>query len=65
MPCSIEELSKLFLFEKLDGDQLDRLCREGRVELFEPGYVYREGEAGHLLLRAPRRQPRDVAPGRR
>ncbi|MCX5563175.1 ATP-binding protein [Streptomyces sp. NBC_00038] len=44
MPCSIEELSKLFLFEKLDADQLDRLCREGRVELFEPGYVYREGE---------------------
>ncbi|MFJ4833438.1 ATP-binding protein [Streptomyces sp. NPDC088747] len=44
MPCSIEELAKLFLFEKLDGDQLDRLCREGRVELFEPGYVYREGE---------------------
>ena len=44
MPCSIEELSRLFLFEKLDADQLDRLCREGRVELFEPGYVYREGE---------------------
>ncbi|MFI6335516.1 ATP-binding protein [Streptomyces sp. NPDC050535] len=44
MPCSIEELSRLFLFEKLDGEQLDRLCREGRVELFEPGYVYREGE---------------------
>ncbi|MFD4527074.1 ATP-binding protein [Streptomyces sp. NPDC058470] len=44
MPCSIEELSKLFLFEKLDAGQLDRLCREGRVELFEPGYVYREGE---------------------
>lgn len=44
MPCDVGELSTLFLFEKLDADQLDRLCREGRVELFEPGYVYREGE---------------------
>ncbi|WP_369251646.1 ATP-binding protein [Streptomyces sp. R41] len=44
MPCSPAELSTLFLFEKLDADQLGRLCREGRVELFEPGYVYQEGE---------------------
>ncbi|MGW7265060.1 ATP-binding protein [Streptomyces sp. NPDC054842] len=43
-PCSVAELSTLFLFEKLDGDQLDRLCREGRVEAFEPGPVYTEGE---------------------
>lgn len=44
MPCDVAELSTLFLFEKLDADQLDRLCREGRVELFEPGPVYTEGD---------------------
>ncbi|NGO43154.1 ATP-binding protein [Streptomyces ureilyticus] len=44
MPCDAAELGTLFLFEKLDADQLARLCREGRVERFEPGYVYREGE---------------------
>ncbi|GGX57206.1 ATP-binding protein [Streptomyces fructofermentans] len=44
MPCDAAELSTLFLFEKLDGDQLARLCREGRVERFEPGFVYQEGE---------------------
>ncbi|MFD4411681.1 ATP-binding protein [Streptomyces sp. NPDC058476] len=44
VPCSPAELSTLFLFEKLDADQLDRLCREGRVEVFEPGPVYTEGD---------------------
>ncbi|MEU5341365.1 ATP-binding protein [Streptomyces sp. NPDC020766] len=44
MPCDITELSTLFLFEKLDPEQLGRLCSEGRVERFEPGYVYEEGE---------------------
>ncbi|WP_033319278.1 ATP-binding protein [Streptomyces yerevanensis] len=44
MPCDAAELGTLFLFEKLDADQLARLCREGRVEKFEPGYVYQEGE---------------------
>ncbi|MEW2166793.1 ATP-binding protein [Streptomyces sp. NPDC007084] len=44
MPCDVTELSTLFLFEKLDADQLDRLCREGRVELFDPGPVYSEGD---------------------
>ncbi|GGN80673.1 histidine kinase [Streptomyces albiflavescens] len=44
VPCEPAELSSLFLFEKLNADQLDRLCQEGRVELFEPGYVYQEGE---------------------
>lgn len=43
MPCDIKELGTLFLFEKLDAEQLGRLCAEGRVELFEPGYVYEEG----------------------
>ncbi|WP_329372460.1 ATP-binding protein [Streptomyces sp. NBC_01483] len=44
MPCNMAELSTLFLFEKLDADQLERLCREGRVEEFDPGPVYTEGE---------------------
>jgi len=44
MPCDVTELGTLFLFEKLSPEQLDRLCREGRVEKFEPGPVYQEGE---------------------
>ncbi|MGW0045028.1 ATP-binding protein [Rhodococcus sp. NPDC003348] len=42
--CSPEELRTLFLFEKLDDDQLGQLCRAGRVEVIEPGPVYREGD---------------------
>ncbi|MEU9211883.1 ATP-binding protein [Streptomyces sp. NPDC048415] len=44
MPCDAAELSTLFLFEKLNAEQLERLCREGRVEQFEPGPVYSEGD---------------------
>jgi signal transduction histidine kinase len=43
-PCDIDELRTLFLFEKLGDEQLDWLCRNGHVELFEPGWVYREGD---------------------
>ncbi|GAB2701101.1 ATP-binding protein [Nocardia thraciensis] len=42
--CDPEELRTLFLFEKLDDEQLAWLCRDGRVEHFEPGPVYREGD---------------------
>ena len=42
--CSTDELRGLFLFNKLSDEQLDWLCREGRVELFEPGPVYTEGD---------------------
>jgi signal transduction histidine kinase len=42
--CSADELRDLFLFEKLSDEQLDWLCREGRVEWVEPGPVYTEGE---------------------
>jgi len=42
--CDPEELRTLFLFEKLTGEQLDRLCREGHVETIEPGQVFAEGE---------------------
>ncbi|CAL9652841.1 Adaptive-response sensory-kinase SasA [Streptomyces sp. enrichment culture] len=44
MPCSPGEMGELFLFEKLTPEQLGRLCAEGRVELFEPGPVYAEGD---------------------
>ncbi|MDH6127291.1 ATP-binding protein [Kitasatospora sp. GP82] len=44
MPCSQEEIGTLFLFEKLAPDQIARLCRDGRVEAFEPGPVYQEGD---------------------
>src|SRR5690606_39589306 len=37
-------IGSLFLFERLTPEQLGRLCREGRVERFEPGEVYAEGE---------------------
>lgn len=44
MPCSPAEISSLFLFEKLSAEQIDRLCSEGRVELFDPGPVFTEGD---------------------
>ncbi|QDP82947.1 cyclic nucleotide-binding domain-containing protein [Nocardia otitidiscaviarum] len=42
--CDPAELKELFLFEKLDDEQLAWLCRDGRVERFEPGLVFREGD---------------------
>ncbi|MET8380054.1 ATP-binding protein [Streptomyces microflavus] len=44
LPCDRQEIGSLFLFEKLSGEQLGRLCTEGRVERFEPGPVYTEGD---------------------
>ncbi|KUL45749.1 ATP-binding protein [Streptomyces regalis] len=44
MPCDPGEIGALFLFEKLTPEQLGRLCSEGRVELFQPGPVYTEGD---------------------
>jgi signal transduction histidine kinase len=43
-PCDFAELRTLFLFEKLADEQLEWLCRNGHVELFEPGWIYREGD---------------------
>jgi len=54
LPCDPVELSSLFLFEKLDTEQLARLCGEGRAEGFEAGPVYAEGEAAtcfYVLLK--------------
>ncbi len=42
--CSPQEIGSLFLFEKLTPEQLGRLCAQGRVELFQPGPVYTEGD---------------------
>ncbi|WP_067721285.1 ATP-binding protein [Nocardia yamanashiensis] len=42
--CDPNELRELFLFEKLDDEQLAWLCRDGRVETYEPGLVFREGD---------------------
>jgi len=47
--CSPEELRALFLFERLTGDQLAWLCREGHVEDVEPGLLYAEGEPARCL----------------
>ncbi|MGW2639896.1 cyclic nucleotide-binding domain-containing protein, partial [Streptomyces sp. NPDC001348] len=44
VPCSPREVASLFLFEKLAPEQLGRLCAAGRVELFQPGPVYTEGD---------------------
>ncbi|CAM5284961.1 ATP-binding protein [Streptomyces aurantiogriseus] len=44
LPCSPQEVGSLFLFEKLSPEQLGRLCAEGRVERFETGPVYTEGD---------------------
>ncbi|MEO8889303.1 MAG: histidine kinase, partial [Jatrophihabitantaceae bacterium] len=44
LTCDVEELRGLFLFEKLTDDQLSWLCEHGRVELWQPGYVHREGD---------------------
>ena len=48
-PCSADELRGLFLFEKLTDEQLDWLCREGRVMVAEPGQVYTEGDPATCL----------------
>ncbi|HEY1915270.1 MAG TPA: ATP-binding protein [Streptosporangiaceae bacterium] len=49
--CRAEELRALFLFEKLTGDQLTWLCREGQVIVVEPGQVFTEGQpAEHLYV---------------
>lgn len=53
LPCDIAELRTLFLFDKLDDEQLLFLCARGHVERQEPGFVFREGEpadAFYVLL---------------
>jgi len=47
--CSVAELRKLFLFEKLTDDQLEWLCANGTVLETAPGMVYVEGEPAEAL----------------
>jgi signal transduction histidine kinase len=49
LPCDIDELRTLFLFEKLSDEQLTWLCEQGHIEHHEPGYVIREGEPATCL----------------
>ena len=49
LPCSVDELRTLFLFEKLADAQLEWLCQRGHVELIQPGPVYAEGSAATCL----------------
>ncbi|MHA6765337.1 ATP-binding protein [Streptacidiphilus sp. PAMC 29251] len=42
--CDPEQLRKLFLFEHLEQEQLEWLCRSGRVEEHPAGTVYTQGE---------------------
>ncbi|MFC3963324.1 sensor histidine kinase [Nocardia jiangsuensis] len=42
--CDPAELRELFLFERLDDEQLAWLCRDGRIEQLEPGLAFREGD---------------------
>jgi signal transduction histidine kinase len=44
LPCRPDELRTLFLFEKLNEDQLEWLCQHGHVEHFDPGPIFREGD---------------------
>jgi signal transduction histidine kinase len=47
--CSAEELRGLFLFEKLTDEQLAWLCENGKIEKYEPGLVYAEGDQAEYL----------------
>ena len=38
LPCDVDEIRTLFLFEKLSDEQLARLCRVGHVETVEAGW---------------------------
>ncbi|MFC9896850.1 ATP-binding protein [Nocardia sp. NPDC127579] len=42
--CDPAELRTLFLFEKLNDEQLAWLCADGKIEYLEPGLVFREGD---------------------
>ena len=42
--CMPDELRTLFLFEKLSDEQLQTLCNNGHIAVFEPGPVVVEGD---------------------
>jgi signal transduction histidine kinase len=47
--CHRDELRTLFLFESLSDDQLETLCRNGKVTHFEPGPLFAEGDPATCL----------------
>ncbi len=47
--CATDELRSLFLFESLSEEQLERLCRGGRVASFDPAALFAEGEPATCL----------------
>jgi signal transduction histidine kinase len=49
LACDPAELRTLFLFEKLSDDQLSELCRDGHVQVIQPGPVYTEGDPATCL----------------
>jgi len=50
LPCDLDELRTLFLFEKLDDDQLLWLCEHGTVQQVGPGMLLTEGEPARCLF---------------
>jgi signal transduction histidine kinase len=50
LPCTMDELRTLFLFEKLDEEKLAWLCERGRVVEVEPGDLTVEGEPSRFLF---------------
>ncbi|MET3805685.1 signal transduction histidine kinase [Nakamurella sp. UYEF19] len=44
IPCDIDELRTLFLFERLNDEQLQWLCEHGHTIHAETGQVYAEGD---------------------
>jgi signal transduction histidine kinase len=49
-PCDIDELRRLFLFEKLSDAQLLWLCEHGSVQEAGPGFLFREGEPARCFF---------------
>jgi len=49
LPCDVDELRTLFLFERLDDDQLRWLCAHGHVLSRESGPLYVEGDPARWL----------------
>jgi signal transduction histidine kinase len=50
LPCDIDELRTLFLFEKLSDEQLTWLCEHGHIEWFEPGWIAKEGDPAECFF---------------
>ena len=63
--CLPDELRTLFLFEKLTDEQLQMLCDNGHIAVFEPGPVCIEGDPATCFYVHARRRTGDVQALRR